>query len=247
MPLQQFGLIGYPLTHSFSAEWFTRFFKEHQINASYTASPLASRDEVRQFLIHRPWQGFNVTIPYKEFIIPFLDEVDSVAKDVGAVNCVVRRKNKLIGYNTDILGFEYSLKQWNLPDQLQALIFGTGGASKSAQYVLKKLKIPFILLSRNEIQNGITYADLNREIISSHQLLIQTTPVGTFPDTDNSIPIPYQYINSNHYVFDMVYNPEKSKFLSICESAGAHIKNGLEMLHNQAIASWHLYQTAEDY
>lgn len=246
MPLLQFGLIGYPLTHSFSAEWFARFFKEHQINASYTAAPLASRDEVRQFLMKRPWQGFNVTIPYKEFILPFLDEVDAVAKDVGAVNCVVRRKNKLIGYNTDIFGFEYSLKQWNLPDQAQALIFGTGGASKSVQHVLRKMKIPFTLLSRNEIQNSITYADLNKKIIAAHQLLIQTTPVGTFPETDNCIPIPYQYINLNHFVFDMVYNPEKSKFLSICEGAGARIKNGLEMLHQQAIASWQLYQTAED-
>lgn len=244
--MQQFGLIGYPLTHSFSAEWFANFFRKHQIEASYTASPLASRDEVRQFLLHRPWQGFNVTIPYKEFILPLLDEVDSIAREVGAVSCVVRRKNKLIGYNTDILGFEQTLQRWNLPEQLQALIFGTGGASKSVQYVLKKMQIPYILVSRNEVKDAITYADLNQEYMASHHLLIQTTPVGTFPDTEHCIPIPYHFIRSHHFVFDMVYNPDKSKFLSICESAGARIKNGLEMLHGQAEASWHLYQTAED-
>ncbi|MFZ4754138.1 MAG: shikimate dehydrogenase family protein [Chitinophagaceae bacterium] len=245
MSTQQYGLVGYPLSHSFSGKWFAEKFSREQIDAIYTLIPLEDKNALYDWFRTNQLQGFNVTIPYKESILHLLDKIDPEAQKVGAVNCVVRQDQTFIGYNTDIIGFEMSLMKWDLPEKIQALVFGSGGASKAVQYVLNKKQIPFQLVTRNEIEGSITYADLDEKILNSHPLLIQTTPLGTFPDVDSFIPIPFQFVGEAHFVFDMVYNPEKSAFLERCESRGATIQNGWFMLEQQAIASWRLFQTSK--
>lgn len=245
MRTQHYGLIGYPLSHSFSGKWFGEKFSREQIDATYTLIPLEDKNALYDWFGKNQLDGFNVTIPYKESILNLLDEIDDEAQKVGAVNCVIRQHQAFIGYNTDIIGFEMSLMRWDLPEKIQALVFGSGGASKAVQYVLHKKQIPFQLVTRNEIEGSITYADLDEHIINSHHLLIQTTPLGTFPDIDLFVPIPFQFVDKHHFVFDMVYNPEKSAFLQRCEDRGASIQNGFYMLEQQALASWKLFQTSK--
>ena len=238
--MKHFGLIGNPLSHSFSRDYFTQKFEQESTQASYTNFQLEELDNLHELIQMHQLSGFNVTIPYKEKIIPLLDWVSPLAYDIGAVNCVHIKDRKLLGYNTDIIGFEQSLSSF-YEDKGPALVFGSGGASKAICYVLKKLLIPYLVVSRNEILNGITYADLSRKIIEAHPLLINTTPVGTYPDVEACLPITYKWINPEHYVFDLVYNPDKTKFLMFCEAEGAKIKNGYEMLEIQAEESYKIY------
>lgn len=242
--MKHYGLIGYPLTHSFSKKYFTNKFEKESIDACYDNFSITEINKIKKTIIENNLSGINVTIPHKETIIPYIDEIDNEAKKVGAVNCVKVIQDKLIGYNTDIIGFEKSFIPFisSIKKNKKALVFGTGGANKAVIYVLKKHQIPFLQVSRNEILGGITYSEIDETIMNDFSILINTTPVGTFPKIEEVLPLPFHLITKNHFVFDMVYNPEKTKLLSIAENEGAHIKNGLEMLHIQAEESWKIWQ-----
>ena len=186
--------------------------------------------------------GFNVTIPYKEAIIPYLDKVSKKAKEIGAVNTIAIRNGELIGYNTDVYGFENSLAKtmsWKVLDH--ALILGTGGASKAIQYVLEDLGISYNLISRNKSEETLTYDELDKHMIQKVQLIVNTTPLGMHPNIDDAPNIPYQYLGPEHLLYDLIYNPEKSLFLRMGEEKGAMIKNGYDMLVLQADRSWQIW------
>jgi shikimate dehydrogenase len=249
-----YGLTGYPLSHSFSQRYFTeKFEREGYKNYYYSMFPLDNISKLYNLLNKYPdLRGFNVTVPYKEQIIPFIDEMDSIAEKTGAVNTVrvIRNSNgiSLKGYNTDVHGFSRSLEEWfaSLDTELprQALILGAGGASKAVVYALHCLGIITNTVSRNE-RNGIykTYEQLSADDIAVHPLIINTTPLGMFPDTDNCPAIPYQYLTEKHYLYDLVYNPEKTLFMHKGLEMGAFVKNGLRMLHLQADKAWEIWLT----
>ena len=187
-------------------------------------------------------KGLSVTIPYKEQIIPFLDDISSDAKAIGAVNCIKIKNQKLIGYNTDIVGFENSFKPLLKPFHQNALILGSGGASKAVKFVLKKLNIPFISVARNPSNTDeIAYQSLTHHLIEEHQIIINCTPVGTFPSVNEFPQIPYESLTSNHFLFDLIYNPSETIFLKNGKEKGALIKNGLEMLELQAEKAWEIW------
>ncbi len=239
--MKHFGLIGCPLSHSFSERYFAEKFYTSSIDATYRNFELYDLDALADIIQLHHLDGFNVTIPYKEKVIPYLNELDEAAKEIGAVNCVKVQQEKLIGYNTDIIGFEKSLRGFIDSLEIKALVFGSGGASKAIRYVLNKMQIPFLMVSRNDILDSITYADLTEAILSEYTLLVNTTPVGMFPDVLKKIPLPYHLINESHYAFDLIYNPEKTAFLKRCEEQGAQIRNGFEMLTIQADESYRIF------
>lgn len=240
--MRTFGLIGFPLTHSFSVNYFTDKFQRENISAArYYNYPIQNIGDVLQVFERENLCGINVTIPYKETIIPFLDELDSSASGVGAVNTVVLRDRKKIGYNTDVYGFENSLRPLLREHHNKALILGTGGSSKAVAYVLKKLGIKFQFVSRTQKENTISYRDLKPQTILEYKLIINTTPVGMFPETQDAPDIPYSFITSQHLLFDLIYNPSETEFLKRGKQQGAQIKNGLEMLHLQAEKSWTIW------
>jgi len=235
--MRKFGLIGYPLKHSFSPGYFSEKFKKENISdARYDLYPIEEVKEVKA-LLDGNITGLNVTIPYKKSVIPFLNELDPISKSVGAVNTIKIENGKTKGYNTDVFGFEHSLvKCFGAPAPKKALILGNGGATKAVQYVLDKLSIDYQIVSRKG--GFLNYGALNEEIISSHTLIINTTPLGMSPTLDTCPDIPYEHISDNHILYDLVYNPEKTLFLQKGAANGATIKNGLEMLHLQAEKSW---------
>lgn len=246
--MRKFGLIGYPLSHSFSQKYFTeKFIKENIQNCSYQNFPIPNIKEIASILLAQPELcGLNVTIPYKEQIIPFLHFKNDVVEQTGACNCIKIIDKKLHGYNTDVIGFEISLKEKLLANHKHALILGTGGASKAVEYVMKKLGIDYKFVSRKSIgANTINYEDVNENVINSHTLIINTSPVGMFPNVDAYPEIPYQGLTSAHYLYDLVYNPEKTAFLKKGEEHGAAIKNGHEMLVLQAEESWRIWNSVE--
>jgi len=249
---KQYGLIGYPLSHSFSKKYFTEKFEKEGIkDCGYELFPLASIDQLPQLLKDHPLLGgLNVTIPYKESVIPFLDELDETAKAVGAVNCIeISRsddhKVKLIGYNTDVFGFRQSIKPFLETQHERALILGTGGAAKAVHSVLKEIGITCYFATRGksdkEGNNIFTYEELNENMIRAFKLIVNATPVGTFPDTDASPQIPYEYISRGHLLYDLVYNPAETVFLKKGKEKGAAAVNGLSMLHQQAEEAWQIW------
>jgi shikimate dehydrogenase len=246
--MKQFGLIGYPLAHSFSAQYFSeKFFRENIHDCRYELFPIQNISEIK-FLIENniSLKGLNITIPYKESIIPFLTSLDNTAKEIGAVNTIriIDNKNFILhGYNTDAYGFEESIKPLLKKDHQKALILGTGGASRAVAYVLKKLGIEFLFISRNK--NGtnsiLQYNELNREIILTHQLIINTTPLGMFPNINEMPDIPYDFITKDHLLFDLVYNPSETLFMKKGIKKNAVVANGLQMLYLQAERSWQIW------
>lgn len=237
-----FGIIGYPLTHSFSPAYFKKKFTELHLDAVYKAFPLATIHELPALLEANPnLEGFNVTIPYKEIVFPFLDEIHTVARQIGAVNCVSIKEGKKKGYNTDVLGFEQSLIPQLTAQHKQALILGTGGSSKAVAYVLKQLGIPSKKISRDKFGGFLTYDELTADIIGQHKLIINTTPLGQYPNVNDAPDIPYQNITAQHLLYDLVYNPEETLFLARGRERGAATKNGFEMLQLQAEASWEIW------
>lgn len=241
--MKQYGLIGMPLGHSFSQKYFTEKFASEQIDAKYDLYPLNNIEEVVTLIKNNPnLVGLNVTIPYKQQIIPYLDELDAEAEKVGAVNVIkISRGNNQIhlkGYNSDIYGFYHSIKPMLKPWHTKALVLGTGGAAKAISAMLQKLNIKVTFVSRTPAENQITYADLNEKIITEHTVIVNCSPVGTFPNVNNCPDIPYQFITLQHLVYDLVYNPEITLFLKKAKQQGATTKNGLEMLHRQAEAAW---------
>lgn len=241
-----FGLIGATVSHSFSKAYFDeKFFREGLRDYHYELFPLGNITEIETLLKDtKGLTGLNVTIPYKEQVLKYLDEVDGFAKKIGAVNVIRIRDGKLQGFNTDSDAFYETVEKWLPKDKtFKALILGTGGSSKAVQEALKKLKIDFELVSREAKKGNLTYEDLEKKpsIIADSKLIINTTPLGMTPHTEAMPPITYENIGDDHYVYDLIYNPARTLFLQKAEIRGATIKNGLEMLHVQAEKSWMIW------
>jgi shikimate dehydrogenase len=242
--MRRFGLIGYPLSHSFSPGYFAeKFAKEGIKDCVYEAYPLASIDELKQLLdCHKDLCGLNVTIPYKKKVIRFLDAGSEEVKQMVACNTIKIKDGKLIGYNTDVTGFELSLLPLLKPHHTHALILGTGGAAAAIEFVLNKLGIQFLFVSREKKEaNSIIYTQLNKQILDKYTLIINTTPLGMYPKVDEFPAIPYNYLSDKHYLFDLVYNPAETQFLKKGKEHGAVIKNGADMLIIQANESWRIW------
>ncbi|MFA7615690.1 MAG: shikimate dehydrogenase [Moheibacter sp.] len=237
--MNRFGLIGRNISYSFSENYFEQKFKTEKIeDCNYSIFDLDEISDVKKLFEIRELKGLNVTIPYKEKIIPFLDELSSESKTIGAVNCIGIDNGIKTGYNTDAFGFENSLKTFLDDFDLNALILGDGGAAKAVKFVLNQMDISFKTVSR---KGGNNYSDLNETEIKNHRLIINCTPLGAFPNLDSKPQIPYQFLTSDHYLFDLVYNPEKTEFLKSGEDRGSKIKNGYEMLQLQAEKSWEIW------
>jgi shikimate dehydrogenase len=240
-----FGLIGKNISYSFSKAYFNAKFTSLNLkDHSYENFDLVHIEEFPALINnHKTLKGLNVTIPYKEAIIPYLNSLSKKATLVGAVNTIKFTKNGLKGYNTDVYGFKKSIQPFIKESHKKALILGTGGASKAVAFVLNELGISYKYVSRNPSGNQIDYKGLNREIIGSHTLLINCTPLGTFPDIEARPNIPYEFITSDHFLFDLIYNPEKTAFLLSGERKGATICNGLKMLELQAEKAWQIWNS----
>lgn len=237
--MRKFGLIGKNIAYSFSESYFNdKFRKESILDSAYQLFDLKSISEIDELFQLENLKGFNVTIPYKEEIISYLDKLSPEAEKIGAVNCVKIQNNKKIGFNTDAFGFENSLKPLLEKHHQKALILGDGGAAKAVKFVLAKFRIDYQSVTR---KGELKFSDLNQEIISTHQLIINCTPIGTFPDLETSPDIPYEFLTDSHLLYDLIYNPEKTKFLQLGETPGAKIKNGYEMLVLQAEKSWEIW------
>ncbi len=239
-----FGLIGKDIDYFFSKGYFTQKFDDKGLPYNYENYHLNNIDEFPACVESIPnLTGLNVTIPYKEAVIPFLDKLSSKARTIGAVNTIKpSRKGKLKGYNTDYYGFKKSLKPLLQPKHTRALILGTGGASKAIVQVLKDLGIEFNMVSRTKNKNArFTYSQLTLEDVASHQLIINCTPLGTYPETDAFPDIPYQGVSESHLLYDLVYNPPLTRFLQLGKEKGAQITNGLKMLELQAEKAWRIW------
>lgn len=242
--MRKFGLIGYPLSHSFSQRYFTEKFEREGItDACYSVYPLAQIGELPALLADPELCGLNVTIPYKEQVLSFLDSRNEVVQEINACNCIRIERGKRVGYNTDVVGFgESLLTKWQ-PHHKQALILGTGGASKAVEYVIKKLGIAYRFVSRSPRPSttDLSYEQVDAALLRSSTLVINTTPLGMYPKVEDCPPLPYEAIGPRHYLFDLVYNPEKTLFLQKGEERGAVIENGYDMLIGQAEESWRLW------
>jgi shikimate dehydrogenase len=245
--MKLYGLIGFPLTHSFSKNYFMQKFESEGIeDCRFENFELDHINEVQTMLQHNPsLQGFAITIPHKKKILPFLTDSTADVQEMQACNCVKLVNGKLYGFNTDTIGFVQSLQKHLQPHHTKALILGSGGAANAVEFVFRKLKIDFLTVSRSKSteSNIVSYEDLTEEIMDQHTLIINATPLGTFPKVDEFPPIPYQFITSGHYLFDLVYNPDKTRFLEKGEEKGAAIQNGYDMLTIQAEENWKIWNS----
>ena len=251
------GLIGYPLSHSFSKKYFTQKFENEGLTHDweYELFPIDSIKLLPDLLRGHPnLVGLNVTIPYKEDVVFWLDELDETAKMIGAVNCIQIIDGKLKGYNTDYYGFQKSLLGLislsspfggggGLNSNIKALILGTGGSAKAVAYALKKLKIPYQYVSRHKSAHGLTYSDLNEAVMASHQLIVNCTPLGMSPNNEGCPPIPYEWLDNQHFMYDLIYNPEETSFLKKGKERGAKVKSGIDMLYFQAEKGWEIWNS----
>lgn len=243
---KRYGLIGKNISYSFSSGYFQRKFEDLNLKYhQYHNFDIQSIDEFKHLIKDNDLSGLNVTIPYKQSIIPFLDELDETALKIGAVNTIqITKSGKLIGFNTDVVGFQKSLEPLLMPTHKKALILGTGGAALAIAFVLSALNISFLYVSRSpNSSNEISYKDVNEMLLQEYLLLINCTPLGTFPDVEKCPDIPYAYITNNHLLFDLIYNPSRSAFLENGMNKGATIQNGLEMLQLQAEESWKIWNS----
>lgn len=239
-----FGLVGKNISYSFSRAYFAEKFKTEKLPHSYVNFDLQTIEELEDIILKTSnLKGLNVTIPYKEEVIPLLHKLDKRAQAIGAVNTIkISKTQKLTGYNTDYYGFKNSLKPHLRKQHKNALILGTGGASKAIAYALKKLKINYNYVSRSKQEHvKFLYSDLTDDIISSHTIIINCTPIGTFPNSNDCPDLPYNSITDKHILYDLIYNPEQTKFLKCGASKGAQTINGLEMLKLQAQKSWNIW------
>ncbi|MFK8274188.1 shikimate dehydrogenase family protein [Capnocytophaga cynodegmi] len=243
-----FALVGKNISYSFSKAYFTeKFEKEHISDAEYVNFDLNSVDELPQKLQENPnIRGMNVTIPYKKEIIPMLAKLDPVAEEIGAVNTIKVTQKGLIGYNTDYFGFSESLKPFLKEHHTKALILGTGGASNAVAYALKMLGISFRFVSRTPKMGQFSYSDLSSQIVNKYKIIINCTPLGTFPNVEDFPPIPYQFLTSEHLLYDLIYNPERTTFLQKGEKKKAIIINGWKMLELQAEKAWEIWNETSD-
>jgi shikimate dehydrogenase len=243
---KKYGLIGATVSHSFSKSYFDeKFFREGLRDYHYDLYSLPAIDDLKNLLQENPeLEGLNVTIPYKEQVVKFLNEIDPEAKKIGAVNVIKIKEGNLKGFNTDSAAFYETLEKWfPRTDKSKALILGTGGSAKAVQQALKKLSISYEMVSRDKGKADHTYEDLENDekIIADVQLIINTTPLGMSPNTNGFPPINYEQLTPDHFVYDLIYNPARTLFLQKAEMRGSHIKNGLEMLHVQAEKAWEIW------
>lgn len=244
--MELYGLIGFPLGHSFSRKFFTEKFEREGIQAEYRNFEI---EDARQMLDvvreHPELRGLNCTIPHKQAIMPMLDELSDMAKRIGAVNVIRIRDGRLKGFNSDIIGFVESIRPLLQPHHTKALVLGTGGASKAICVGLEQLGIEWQYVSRKPRPDGITYADLTAEVMAQHTVIVNCSPVGMHPHNEDCPDIPYHLLSSKHLLYDLVYNPLETNFMKCGQAMGATTKNGLEMLHLQALASWKFWHEEE--
>lgn len=237
--MELYGLIGFPLGHSFSRKFFTEKFEREGIQAEYRNFEI---EDARQMLDvvseHPELRGLNCTIPHKQAIMPMLDELSDMARRIGAVNVIRIRNGRLKGFNSDIIGFVESIRPLLQPHHTKALVLGTGGASKAICVGLEQLGIEWQYVSRKPRPDGITYADLTADVMAQHTVIVNCSPVGMHPHNEDYPDIPYHLLTDKHLLYDLVYNPLETTFMKRGQAMGATTKNGLEMLHLQAIASW---------
>lgn len=243
--MKRYGLIGYPLTHSLSQQYFTDKFSQEGINdCIYERFSIPSIDDLHTILdTHKDLCGFNITIPYKKEVLAFLTERSKAVEEVGACNCVKIEGQNLIGYNTDVIGFENSLIPFLKPTHNQALVLGTGGAALAIVYVLQKLGIAYKYVSRTAAEGQFSYNELDASVMELHTLIINTTPLGMFPNIEACPDIPYQLLTPEHHLFDLTYNPAESTFLAKGKQMGATIQNGQQMFVEQAEQSWRIWNS----
>ena len=236
--MSHFGLIGKSLKHSFSKQYFTDFFEKGNLPHSYSNFEMENIDGLRKLIQREQVSGLNVTIPFKENVLCLLDEIDPISKEIGAANVIKVEGDKLVGFNTDVIGFWNSLSSAISDKKVKALVLGTGGASKAIKFALKMNDIDFLQVSRTHFESTINYEALTQELIAEYQLIINSTPLGTYPDIESKPDIPYAGIESGHILFDLVYNPAETAFLKEGKAKGAITRNGMEMLRIQAEESW---------
>lgn len=243
--MRVFGIIGYPLTHSFSQKYFTeKFEQEHISDATFLQFPIENIDALTGVLLDHPnLKGFAVTIPHKKSVLQFLHDATDAVQEMGAANCILLKDGKLYGYNTDVVGFEKSFAPLLLPHHTKALILGTGGAAAAVEYTLRKQGITYKFVSRTKNEDNLTYDELNEEVMQAYTVVINTTPLGTFPKVDEAAAIPYHLLTPRHYLFDLVYNPAETKFLRLGKEHGAVVKNGHDMLIIQAEENWKIWNS----
>lgn len=234
--MKRYGIIGKPLEHSYSAMYFTEKFRAEGIAAEYLLYEIDSLQDIS--LLMQRLQGFNVTYPYKQTIISHLHTMDKIASEIGAVNVVCHGK----GYNTDWIGFQQSLSPYLRTADKSVLILGTGGVSKAVQYALRVMGLHFTLVSRLEQEGALTYDTITREVLEQHSVIVNCTPLGMYPDVDSMPPIPYQYVQPTHLLYDCVYNPACTAFLQEGNKRGARTINGKQMLYLQADAAWKIWK-----
>ncbi|MES2555686.1 MAG: shikimate dehydrogenase [Bacteroidota bacterium] len=240
--MRKFGLIGKQLGHSFSKAFFTEKFQQEGISAVYENIEIPEIAEIKSILASGSFAGLNVTIPYKEVVIPYLDELSDEAKAIGAVNVIAFRDGKTIGYNTDAFGFHQSIKPFLTNRHERALILGTGGASKAVAYVFESIGLDVIYASR--VPQGpkqFAYSDINQHMLNACKVIVHCTPVGTFPNVNESVPFPFEFLTDEHLVIDLIYNPAQTHFLAQSAAAGATTLNGLSMLKEQANKAWEIW------
>lgn len=242
--MKRFGLIGKKLGHSFSAKYFAeKFEREGLQGCDYSLYELPEIECVKEFMLTPDLVGFNVTIPYKQQIIPYLDALDAQAREVGAVNCVkIERDGRRVGYNTDVDGIRLSLDKLLGEEKVgSALVLGTGGASQAVQYVLRERGIDYKVVSREKDKADLTYDDLTQDVMATHRLIINASPVGMYPACDNCPNIPYAMLSGSHYLFDLVYNPLTTRFMELGAEQGAATLSGIDMLYAQAESAWRIW------
>jgi shikimate dehydrogenase len=243
--MKQYGLIGKHLSHSFSPAFFAEFFQKQGIDANYATYELQEITDFPPLMMGAIFGGLNVTIPYKTAIIPYLDELDPLAAEIQAVNVVSFENGKTKGYNTDVFGFQQSIKPFLTFHHERALIFGTGGASKAVAFVFKALGIDVIFVSQTEssLSNHFTYADVNEHMIAACKVIVNCTPLGMSPHVDAAPDMPYDALSEEHLLIDLIYNPEETLFMKQGRKHGATAMNGLSMLQHQALKSWEIWNT----
>lgn len=244
-----YGLIGFPLTHSFSKDFFNRKFRAENINAEYVNFEIPDIGDFMEVIAEHPnLSGMNVTIPYKEQVIPYLDDLDPVARRIGAVNVIkfigspAANDFRMVGYNSDVVGFTDSIRPMLKPCHRKALVLGTGGASKAVAVGLESLGLEVQFVSRTKRPGVITYSEVTPEVLDAHKVIVNTTPLGMYPHVDECPALPYEAMNHDFLCYDLLYNPERTLFMKRAAEYGAEVKNGLEMLLLQAFVSWEIWQ-----